>query len=178
LRDRVPFPPVGRDDRREDVLVRPAFARAVVLRRALLDADLADEGQALEFLVALGASGARLRADIFRVQAQSGVEDGLDPAVADLDSLGMVDAPQDPIFPEPTLGKFAVDYDEFERQHLAAAVPGALEHPVFACAAALNVQAAGGDGVRRDEVPLWRGIGVVIRHRVIPPRFDRIGRVR
>ena len=166
LHDRVPLPPVGRDDSRQNVLVGPVLARAVVLRRALLDADLADEDQALELFVGPGASSTRLRADIFRIQAQGGVEDGLDPAVANLDGLGVIGAFDDPIFPKLSLCEFAVDHDEFECQHLAAAVFAALEHAVFARTAALNVQAQGGDGVRRDEleVPRWRGVGVVVGH--------------
>src|SRR5262245_25615619 len=134
-------------NRGENVLVRPVLARAVVLRRTLLDADLADEGQALELLVALGASGARLRADIPRVETQGGVEDGLDPAAADLDGLGVIDTLDDPILKDLSLCELAVEQGDFERQHLAAAVLGALERSVFARAAALNVQAAGGDSV-------------------------------
>src|SRR5262249_26065062 len=45
------------------------LARTVVLRRTLLDADLADKYQALELFVGLGASSTRLRADVVRIEA-------------------------------------------------------------------------------------------------------------
>src|SRR5262249_27136025 len=165
------------DNRRENVFVGPVLARAVVLRRTLLDADLAEEVQALELLVALGTSSARLRGDISRIQAQGRVEDGLDAATANFDSLGVIRAFDDPVLPKLSLCGFAGERGDFERQHRTVAVSGKLEHPVFARAAALNVQAAGGDSVRWDELPLWRGIGVVVRHRV-PPRFERIARMK
>src|SRR5262249_13166131 len=124
LRDRVPFPPVGRDNRRENVFVGPVLARAVVLRRSLLDADLAEEVQALELLVALGTSSARLRGDISRIQAQGRVEDGLDAATANFDSLGVIRAFDDPVLPKLSLCGFAVEQGDFERQHRTVAVSG------------------------------------------------------
>src|SRR5262249_45839389 len=86
---RVPLLLVGRDHRREDVLVGPALAGTVVLRLALLDADLADEGHALELLEADRAGGARLRRHVVGLESERRVENGPQLAAADLDGLGM-----------------------------------------------------------------------------------------
>src|SRR5262249_45650274 len=86
---RTPFLLVGRDDCREDVLVGPALASAVILRLALLDADLADEGHALKLLEADRASGTRLWAHVIGLEPERAVENGPQLATADLDRLGL-----------------------------------------------------------------------------------------
>src|SRR5262249_11114651 len=99
---RVPVLLVGRDHTREDVLVRPAFAGAVGLQPALLDAVPADEGLALEVLVADRPGGARLRGNIVGLEPQRAVENRLQHAAADLNRLGVArgGALHDPVFPD------------------------------------------------------------------------------
>src|SRR5262245_33767478 len=85
----MPLLLVGRDHRREDVLVGPKSAAAVILRVAFLDPDFADEDHALEVRELDRASGARPRAHVIGLEAAYAIEDRLERAAADIGGPGM-----------------------------------------------------------------------------------------
>src|SRR5262249_52081554 len=149
---------VGRDHPREDILVRPALAAAVVLGLALLDADLADEGLALEILVVDCARGVCLRAHVIGLEPERAIEDRLEPAVADIDSLGMPvgGAFDDKVFPELTVFIEAINDGELAVEHLAAAVLAALEQATLAGAAGAKMGAERRDRAVRDKLDIPR----------------------
>src|SRR5262249_16062290 len=137
----------GRDHAGENVLVRPALATAVVLGFALLDADLADEGLTLEVLVLDRAGGLRLWAHVVGLEPERRVKDGLDPAVAEIDGLGLSVVGSDD---DEGLGELRgliepVDNGELGVEHLAATVFAAFEQAAFAGAAGAKVHADGCD---------------------------------
>src|SRR5262249_50200988 len=162
---RVPVLLVGRDDRREDVLVVPVLAgelaSAVLLRPALLDADLADEGLTLEVLVLDRACGLRLWAHIVRLEPERRVKDGLEPAVADIDGLGLSvgGADDDEVLPELAGLIEPVDKSELGVEHLAATVFAAFKQATFAGAAGAKVHNDGRDRPVRDELDIPRRWG-------------------
>ena len=129
LLDRVPLLLVRRDHRRDNVLVGPVLAAAVVLRPALLDADLGDEAHAVEVLEADRAGRACLRAHIVGLEPERGIEDGLERAATDFGGFGVPvgGAGQDQIRPKFALGVWSVDDDELAVEHLAIPHFAALE---------------------------------------------------
>src|SRR5262245_45635460 len=157
---------VRRDHRREDVLVRPFLAGAVVPGPALLDADLADEGDALELLEADRAGGTRLRRDIVRLEAERAIEDGPERAARDFGGLSLTcrSTAEDPPLPELALRVRPISDDELAIEHLGIASAGALEHAILADPAGADVEDEGRDRPVRDELQVahGRGVGVII----------------
>src|SRR5262249_14796536 len=104
LLDGVPVLPTLRNHTSKDVLIRPVLARLILLRLAFLDADFADEDLALELFEADRAGGARLRALVFGIEPERGVENGLKREEIEVLGPGVPvgGARQDPAFPDLT----------------------------------------------------------------------------
>ena len=80
----MPLLLVRRDHRRDNILVGPVLAGAVVLRPALLNADLGNEGHVIELLEADRAGSACLGARVIGFKPERGIEDGPQRAATNL----------------------------------------------------------------------------------------------
>src|SRR5262249_18418728 len=155
------------DRRRKDVLIGPVLtgevAGLVLLRPALLDANLAGEGHALELLEADRASCTRLRRNIVRLESERRVENGPQPAAADLARLGMAvrGAFQQHVFEELAPLMRAIGESEFADEHFSVALRRARQHAVLADSTGTDVKDERCDGVARDQLH-GGGFGVVI----------------
>src|SRR5262249_31286769 len=167
LLNRMPLLAIGRDHAGKDVLVRVALAAAVVPRPALLLADLGNEGHSFELLELDRASGTRLWANVVRLQTFRAIQNRLEHAAADVDGfcVPVGGACEHHVLPELATLKRSINDGELDIEHLATAVPAALEQAVLAGVARADVESDGGDRPLRDQFKLRRRcIGVVVTH--------------
>src|SRR5262249_26977616 len=119
LLDWVPVFPVRRDHAGEDVFVGPSLAGTVILRLALLNADLGNEGHALELFETDRAGLACLWTRVVGFKTERAIENGLQRTLIDLDGLGVAlgGARQNPVFPKfPALVR-SIEDGEFDVEH-------------------------------------------------------------
>ena len=161
----MPVLAVGRDHHRDNVAVSVVLAAAVVFRLALLDADPGNEAQTVEVAVLHGAALACLRAHVVRLNAARGFDDRPQLSVRNIGSLCVaVGRPgDDHALPQFALSLRPVDDDEFEVEHLAAAVLRALEESIVAGTARTNGHLQGRDCPVGDQL----GAALFGRDRII-----------
>src|SRR5262249_60199301 len=111
------------------------------------------------------------------LEPERAVEDGFEPAVADIDGLGLPlrSAVDDEVVPELAVLIDAVDKGELDVEHFAAPILARLEQAVLAGAAGAQ---AGGDRPDRPvgdelEIPRRWAVGGVKGHRGTSSRVGR-----
>jgi hypothetical protein len=165
LLDRMPVFLVGRDYPRENVLVRPVLAGAIVFWLTFLDADSADKAHAFKLFEADCAGSTCLRTRVVGFEPERGVENGFECGAIDIGGRGVTrrGAVQDPIRPEFATLLWSIANGEFAVKHFAVALLRALEHALLTDTAGADVKDERCDRVVRNHIiARRRGIGVVV----------------